>query len=119
MIGQWRHVGVGVRGNPRAQQYVREGDGLAVIVGHESGRWHISISVERGYPTWDQIADARYHFISDQIDMALILPPLRDYINLAAVGGPEVFHLWEIRDPELPIERGGGMPRTGEDRQPR
>lgn len=89
---------------------------LQVIIGHEQGRWHISISTEKGYPSWDEIADARYHFITDKIDMAFILPPPGDYVNLGGDGvHRHVFHLWEIKDPGLPIERGEAMPRTRED----
>jgi hypothetical protein len=84
----------------------RSGD-LYVIHCIEEGRNHLSVSARGRYPTWDEIADARYHFIGD-VDMAIILPPTKDYVNLH----PFVFHCWEIRDKELPIERGTNNPRT-------
>jgi len=83
---------------------------LLVFVGIEGNRNHLSISAKGRYPTYDEIADARYDLVG-RCDMAMILPPPEDYMNIA-----EVFHLWEIRDPGLPIERGTAMPRTHENR---
>jgi len=80
-----------------------------VLITVDLGRKHLSISCANRYPTWDEIADARYHFIGN-VDMALILPPKVDYVNFH----PFTFHLWEIKDSELPIERGMGMKRTHE-----
>jgi hypothetical protein len=75
----------------------------------------MSISVAGRYPTWDEIADARYDLLpSKGMDMALVLPPLEDYVNIAPDAGLEVFHLWEIRDPKLPIDRGVMQPRSHE-----
>ena len=83
-----------------------------VLVAQEGGRWHLSISCPDRYPSWDEIADARYKLLADDVDMAFILPPLRDYINLH----PFVFNLWQVVDTALPIERGDAMPRSLEDR---
>lgn len=86
-------------------------DGLVAFVAREEGRWHLSISALNGrYPTWDEIADARYDLLPGDLDFGIILPPLRDYLNLKG----NVFHLWEIQDAALPIERGIAMPRTHE-----
>lgn len=60
--------------------------------------WHLSVSHRRRYPTWDEIADARYLLIPDEVTMAMLLPPPGDYVNV----NEHAFHLWEIPDP-----RGG------------
>jgi len=81
-------------------QLFRDGP-LTVLVAQEEGRWHLSISHVRRYPRWDEIADARYDLLPDALEMAMVLPPRANYVNL----NPNVFHLWEMRDPEMPIER--------------
>jgi hypothetical protein len=76
---------------------------LRVIVADEppAGGWHLSISharrvrggeLEPGrYPTWDEIADARYEFCPDDIDMVMHLPPPGEYVALHDT----TFHLHE------------------------
>lgn len=63
----------------------------------ESARllWHMSIAHVRRYPTWDEIADARYEFVPDDVTMAMLLPPPGEYVNV----NEHCFHLWEIGDP--------------------
>lgn len=56
--------------------------------------WHISIAHARRYPTWDEIADARYEFVPDEVTMAMLLPPSDEYVN----ANEYCFHLWEIED---------------------
>lgn len=65
-----------------------------VIVGVEAGRWHLSISHPRRYPTWDEIREARYTLCPSGIDMVMHLPRVEDYVNLH----PNTFHLWQILD---------------------
>ena len=92
-----------------AIQY-RSGD-LVVLFAREAGRFHLSISHLGGrYPTWDEIADARYDLMPNDCDCAILLPPTYDYLNIKG----NVFHVWEIKDSELPIERGMAMKRTYE-----
>lgn len=82
---------------------------LRAILTVDGGRQHLSVSCADRYPTWDEIADARYHFCKSDADMAIILPPAKDYINYH----PFTFHVWEIVDSHLPIERDiPDMPRT-------
>jgi len=57
-----------------------------------SVRWHMSISTKTRYPTWDEIRDARYALMPDDITMAMLLPPKSEYVNLH----PNCFHLHEI-----------------------
>lgn len=63
-----------------------------VIVGHEPAGWHLSISHETRYPTWDEIRDARYALCPDDITMSMLLPPKGEYTNLHE----RCFHLWEV-----------------------
>jgi hypothetical protein len=57
-----------------------------------SVRWHLSISCKSRYPTWDEIHDARYALLPNDITVAMILPPKEEYVNLH----PNCFHLHEI-----------------------
>lgn len=105
---QLDHVVVGTDGT-RGQVYVA--NRLRAIVSRDGPGeyWHISISHADGrYPTWDEIADARYDLIPLDVDMALILPPPEDYTN----HHPTVLQLTEVRDPDMPIDRATGQVRT-------
>lgn len=55
-------------------------------------RWHLSISCQKRYPTWDEIRDARYDLMPDNITMGMLLPPKAQYVNIH----PNCFHLHEI-----------------------
>lgn len=67
--------------------------GLTCFVAREAGiGWHLSISAPARYPTWDEIADARYRFVPDDVLMAMLLPPRADYANVH----PNCMHLYEI-----------------------
>jgi hypothetical protein len=55
-------------------------------------RWHLSISCRNRYPTWDEIRDARYDLLPDNITMAQLLPPKSEYVAIH----PNCFHLHEI-----------------------
>lgn len=55
-------------------------------------RWHMSISTATRYPVWDEIRDARYALMPNNITMAMMLPPQQEYVNLH----PNCFHLHEI-----------------------
>ena len=83
---------VAIKIEPGARAYRR--NHCIVIVGHTPFTgWHLSISHPARYPTWDEIADARYTLVPDNVTMAMILPPKAEYINLH----PNCFHLHEIR----------------------
>jgi hypothetical protein len=88
-----------IDGVPERVFYRNVTDGrLRVIVGHEPPGWHLSISHAghngklTRYPTWDEIADARYRLLPDPVTMALILPPPGEYVALHDT----TFHLHEI-----------------------
>lgn len=46
--------------------------------------WHMSISHEQRYPTWDEVCAAWYGLVpdADTRSAAMILPPKADYINI-------------------------------------
>ncbi len=79
-----------------------------ILLGHEPGgihgelRWHLTISCLDRHPSWDEIKLARYRLLGPDTVMAMLLPPVADYVNV-----PEqdhVFQLWEIDDPARPWE---------------
>lgn len=83
--------------------------GCSIICAHEpaksapAGIWlppeelrifHLSIAHPDRYPTWDEVADARYELIPDDVTMAMLLPPSGEYVN----AHEHCFHLWQIDD---------------------
>jgi hypothetical protein len=62
------------------------------IRGIEREMWHLSIAHPHRYPTWEEITFSRYRFLPDEAQMAMLLPPKRDYVNIHA----NCFHLYEI-----------------------
>lgn len=67
-----------------------------IIVGRMpvSGDCHMSISCRDRYPSWDEVAHARYSIIPDEVVMAMILPSQKDYVNVHEF----VFHLHQIEE---------------------
>jgi len=43
---------------------------------------------------WDEIVEARYRFIPDGVQVAMLLPPREQWVNVHET----CFHLWEIDD---------------------
>ena len=74
-------------------QIFKEGD-LVIMVSIDDGMWHLSISHKDRYPTLDEIRDARYKYIPDEVTMAMLYPPKAEYVNLCN----NCFHLWEIKE---------------------
>lgn len=70
-----------------------------VFVGKEPAGWHLSISCESRYPTWEEIKAARYDLVPNEVTMAMILPPKQEYVNIH----PNCFHLYEIEGERLII----------------
>lgn len=74
-----------------------------VLLGQMPGEgWHLSISHLQRYPTWDEVAEARYALIPDDVTVAMLLPPRAEYVNLHS----NCFHLYEIVLPRI-ITVGG------------
>jgi hypothetical protein len=67
---------------------------LTVILSKDAGRWHMSIAHPQRHPNWEEIKEARYRFIPDEVYMMLPLPPTRVYVNKH----PHCFHLWEAEE---------------------
>jgi len=84
-------AGLAAQGSTRIRGY-RSPSGVSVLVTLDLGQWHLSISAHGRYPTWDEIADARYALCPDYITMALLLPPPWEYVNLHE----NTFHLHQI-----------------------
>lgn len=91
IVEMWRARGVIAGGCFRLAE-------CSVIVAHEplgrdgSYRWHLSISHASRYPTWDEIAEARYQLLDDDLYMVMVLPPSSEYVN----AHPNCFHLHEL-----------------------
>ncbi len=58
--------------------------------------WHLSISHPKRYPTWDELAEARYQLLPDDVTMVVVLPPSDQYVN----AHPNCFHLHEAVNPD-------------------
>lgn len=56
-------------------------------------RFHLSISHPFRYPKWDEIKDARYALLPDNINMGMFLPPSAEYVNIHK----NCFHLHECK----------------------
>lgn len=90
-------AGLLVRGSRGYTRPAPDGGRLSVFVSREPDGWHLSIShsfrSQPGrYPTWDEIVEARYRFLPNDITVAQLLPPLEEYTNVHAT----TFHLWEV-----------------------
>ena len=67
--------------------------GCIIFLGTIPGQGlHMSIAHPTRYPTWDEVADARYALIPDDVTMAMVLPPSSQYVNLY----PNCFHLHQL-----------------------
>ena len=98
-VGAWERFKSPLVGGLAVHRAVEDGV-LTVFVTKDDGDWHLSISHTIGgkpgrYPTWDEIADARYRFVPALTTMAMLLPPPGEYVNHHAT----TFHLWELRNP--------------------
>jgi len=67
-----------------------------VIVSKDNDLWHLSISTASASPSYNEIKEARYRFIPDNVTMAQIFPPKAEFVNLH----PYCHHLWEIQGEE-------------------
>jgi hypothetical protein len=53
----------------------------SILLTKEYGLLHMSISHPSRYPTWNEIAHARYKLIPADRDAVMVLPPEDEYIN--------------------------------------
>jgi hypothetical protein len=64
-----------------ASRFFKMGKVKIILSRYEHG-WHMSISHPERYPTWDEIAKARYELIPNEVTMAMILPPQEEFVNI-------------------------------------
>ncbi len=64
--------------------YRKGGCKIIVSPPTEISLWHLSISRPNRLPSWHEVRDAWYDLVPDAENRtaAMILPPLKDYINL-------------------------------------
>ena len=78
------------------ERNVRDGV-LSAIICEEPLGWHLSIShVNHAgkpdrYPSWDEIAHARYELLPEDLDFVMHLPPPDEFVSVHAT----TFHLWQ------------------------
>lgn len=77
---------------PNCRAYHHTRSKCNIFVGVETGKWHMSIAHPHRYPTWQEIMGARYELVPDDVTMAMLLPPRRQYVNVH----PNCFHLHQI-----------------------
>jgi hypothetical protein len=87
----WREVPVDLLDSRARRMMVNEANAYlrayrlgecSVIVTRELGKWHLSIAHPRRYPTWDEVAQARYNALPAKLWVAMILPPPAHYVNV-------------------------------------
>ena len=70
-----------------------KGECLIFLSRHpKNGAYHLSISCKNRLPTWDELHDARYDLIPDDVTMAMILPPKAEYVNVHEF----CFHIYQV-----------------------
>lgn len=74
-----------------------------IIIQEEPTGWHLSISCADRYPTWDEIAEARYALLPKYRDFVMHLPPPAEYVNIQEF----TFHLFEHPERQNSFRRGG------------
>lgn len=96
---------IGSSGIEEFDRLVHDGNLHAIISCDPVIGWHLSIShirwARKGrppaqrYPSWDELADARYELLPSDIDVVMKLPPEATYVALHDT----TFHLHELRHP--------------------
>lgn len=96
------------------QREVGDGHLSAFVTKEPSGpggctEWHMSISHRTNdhppqpgrYPTWDEIAHARYELLPADLPFAMMLPPKSEYVALHDT----TFHLHEVHPGQIVVDR--------------
>lgn len=108
-------LGIGAQHVVVYQRKVEDGHLSAIVTREPSGpgggvEWHMSIShrlADRSpgrYPTWDEIAHARYELLPDAVPFAMMLPPKSEYVAVHDT----TFHLHEVHRGQI-----GAVDRRG------
>lgn len=85
------------------QRNVHDGHLTAMVAIEPGIGWHLSISHRTNtnppkpgrYPTWDEIAHARYELLPDDLDFVMHLPPMDEYVAVHDT----TFHLHQHPEP--------------------
>jgi len=73
---------------------------VRACVSRDDGFWHLSVSCEYRYPTWNEIYTAWYDLIPGagiEFNGAIILPRKSEYVNIHE----NCFHVFQLRDSEI------------------
>lgn len=95
------HAGRSAKG----ARYFGEGRAVGLMVmatvdhTHHGKLLHVSLSYPDADPGWSVVKAVRAAFFPDGVDVGMLLPKARDYVN----HHEHCFHLWQ-----LPVERGIG-----------
>lgn len=82
-------------------RFFRMGTKITIILSHSPDYgWHMSIAHPERYPTWDEIAYARYTLIPNEVTIALMLPPKEQYVNFHN----NCFQLHQVYDKAAPTD---------------
>lgn len=103
-LGPWVHTGTEMIAGQWCNLYAC-GVLMAIVDGDGN---HLSVSAPGRYPTWDEIAHARYGLLPADKTFALPLPPPDEYVNIiGGTRGGNIFHLWafEYDSPEARMGR--------------
>lgn len=88
---------------------------LCVVTPDGPCGWHLGLSTGRivggnrapaeRYPSWDEVVEARYRFIPNDVTMAMLIPPREQYVN-------EFETCFQLN--EIPTAEGeaGGLPNA-------
>lgn len=84
----------------------RDGRRVVVTVGlHDGGWWlHVSVSRAKYVPSYDDLADVKRTFVTDDVQAVQIFPRRARHVNIHAY----CLHLWACLDPD-----GDGLPDFG------
>jgi hypothetical protein len=79
-----------------ARSWYNPSTGLSVIASidrtQHGALLHVSLALPDKLPKWDQIKAIRNYFFPKTVDVMMVLPQERDYINVH----PFAMHLWQM-----------------------
>lgn len=74
-------------------------NGLKVIASWGMGWDHVSVSLERRCPTWEEMCWIKSQFFEDEECVIQYHPPKSEYVN----NHPHCLHMWRPHDAEIPL----------------
>lgn len=76
---------------PNTKHYTMGQCRILVSPPHEDFGWHLSISHPTRYPSWDEVAKARYALLPTDLDFVMVLPKPEEYVSIHE----NCFQVWE------------------------